>query len=469
MPLPDGRTTPEPVEVASLPFSWLVGLSAGSGVSTASSVVPLVSAVGYYDAQGADGAPTEIQIVSRAAGGTIEVITARVHCADARSRFVFRNVRSVVLPLGQAAVPVLPAVNGEEASASEDWAEVDETGCTGELEGLAHPNLPLIARLGKRRGRGGGWAVEVHSWVNGESHLQCIPCTPRGAAHGQPGHTAGDELEHAGAVKSDRGGAVAVSGNSLSSGGSSAGDRKEKYGVAPIFGELAQKVRAGDELSFVPYSLPSLTLGCCSCEGDRSGKCITGGGNGKLCCCGKEAGCGSSSRGQQNDVKHAMWLADWIGAEALPPALVVVDAESRLHVFELDDGAASEVSSCSSDSTGGSSAGTPYGVDHLKAGMMSRRTSAKSSTSSLMSLTHSERNLPLKGLGDMHVEPDPSRLSPERMSRRARGEYGGKDDGPPIEKTVVLPLDSKYGLGLTLAFEDNRVIVVFLSRGGWQA
>lgn len=382
---------------------------------------------------------------------------------------MFRNVRSVVLPLGRAAAPVLTAVNGEEASASEDWAEVEKTGCTGELEGLAHPNLPLIARLGKRRGGRGGWAVEVHSWVNGGSHLQCIPCTPRGAAHGQPGHTAGAELGHAGAVKND--GAVAVSGSSLSSGGSSAGDRKEEDGVAPIFGELAQKVRAGDELSFVPYSLPSLTLGCCPCEGDRSGKCITGGGNGKVCCCGKEAGCGSRVGGQQSDVKHAMWLADWIGAEALPPALVVVDADSRLHVFELDDGAASEVSSSSSDSTGGSSAGTPYGGDHLKAGMMSRRTSAKSSTSSLLSLTHSERNFPLKGLGDMHVEADPSRLSPERMSRRARGEYGGKDDGPPIEKTVVLPLDSKYGLGLTLAFEENRVIrcCFFIDGGGGQA
>lgn len=477
MPLPDGRTIPEPVEVASLPFSWLVGLSAAASraESTAAAsgpVPPQVSAVGYYDAQGADGAPTELQIVARAAGSTIAVITARVHRATARSRFVFRNTRSVVLPLGQAA-PGFVESRGV-ALAEGLWkgaakqANVDQPTAAGggvDAEGIPHPNLPLIAKLGRQRsgieaGGGGGWAVEVHSWVNGGSHLQCIPCKPRGVENGQAGHTAGAEPAH-----TDKGGganAVFVSSGSVSSDRSSpAGDAKSKHTVAPIFSELARKVRSGDELSFVPYALPSLTLGCQSGQGAH-GEAKNGlgrpGGGGGVCYCGAGVPCRGGCLG---DIRHAVWLADWIGAEALPPALAVIDASSCLHVFELDDGASTEeLAGAGGDGPGSSGPPSAGSVDIFCAdGWLGKRSSTRSSTSSLVSLLNSDRHLQLKGfVGDGKV-PEPN-SSPERMSRRARGEYGGasyREDESPVEKTVVLPLDAKYGLGLTLAFEGNRV------------
>lgn len=435
MPLPDGRTVPEPVEVASLPFSWLVGLSAAGAALIPSAVVPQVSAVGYYDAQSADGAPTELQVVARAAGGTVAVITARVHRATTRSRFVFRNTRSVVLPLGQTAPEAgrggtNGAANSRRNSAEALEGDRSSTGLGG-VEAVPHPNLPLIARLGRSiggvKGSGGGSAVEVHSWVNGGSHLQCIPCKPRGRQKGQLGHTAGAEP----GTKGDDPvrGTVLMSSESFSSDSSSGGqgdNRKDR--VAPVFSDLAQKVRSGDELSFVPYALPSLTLGTV-CKGEGEG-----------------------------DIKNAMWLADWIGAEALPPALAVIDAKSRLHVFELDDGSSSEKpSAADGNGTGAANAPPPASGNAKADGMVASRTSFMSSTGSLVSLTNSERSLHLKGLMEDTKEPG-SNNSPERTSRRARDEVtGSRAGGPPQEKTVVLPLDSKYGLGLTLAFEGHRV------------
>ncbi|CAN0106581.1 unnamed protein product [Laminaria digitata] len=268
MPLPDGRTFPEPIEVASLPVSWSVGISAppgGAGAGGRGSSVAHVSAVGYYDAQSADGAPTELQVVARAAGGTIAVMTARVHRANPRGRFVFRNTRSVVLPLGQSSsAGSAPRVsNGEAGSSRKRGGGANVPGEDGgghwDVDGIPHPNLPLIARLGGK----GAWAVEVDSWVNGGSHLQCIPCKPREGESSQLGHTAGGEPERANGVSGS--GSMNSDSSSDSSSGSSGATRK--YRVAPVFGELAQKVRSGDELSFVPYSLPSLTLGCSECRG----------------------------------------------------------------------------------------------------------------------------------------------------------------------------------------------------------
>lgn len=445
MPLPDGRIVPDPVEVASLPFSWLVGLSATEVDRPAlSAALPQVSAVGYYDTHSVDGAPTELQVAARAAGGTIAVITARVHRSDPNSRFVFRNTRSVVLPIGQDVAQGLftPRRHG------------------GDAKVVVHPNLPLVARLGgkcQRGVRGDAWAVEVHSWVNGGSHLQCIPCKPRGKENGQPGHTAGAEPEGAvdGGDSSD-GGCLIVSPASSSTIGSpvitsvdaaapSGVDGEIKDVVAPVFSELAQKVRSGDELSFVPYALPSLTLGSSSGQGEE----------------GTFGNAQAPPPGSSNEevIKHAMWLADWIGTEALPPALAVVDSKSRLHVFELDDGASSEgrdvAMSVDAAYAGPSSSGD---LQHLrdewqgKWGSSSGRKSLMGESGSVMSLTNSNRSLQFKG---MMMED-----SKERTSMRATGELRGVsvDEGVlPTEKTVVLPLDNKYGLGLTLAFENNQV------------
>lgn len=431
MPLPDGRTVPEPVEVASLPFSWLVGVSRGAATAAAAAATaaskewsaaaaPLVSAVGYYDAQGADGAPAEVQVVAPAAGGTIAVITARVHRADSRSRYVFRNTRSVALPMGQAGVPDPPQ---EARSGAGKGAKVVGLAAVA-TEGVCHPNLPLLARLE------GGCAVEVHSWVNGGSHLQCIPCKPRGGGgRGQPGHTAGAEPGHA-----DKG-AVIMSRSDSGCGDSSDGSGGANGRVAPVLGELAQKVRSGDELSFVPYALPSVTLACCSADENAGGDS-------------SPDASGSSGR-----IEHAMWMSDWVGAEALPPALAVIDGDKRLHVFELDDGASSYGETL--DANGGS---TGDGLSSL-VGMLGKRTPTKSSTGSLASLSNASRDLHMKDLvGQDGKERSPS--PQERTSRRARVDFGGpsfRDDRPPVEKTVVLPLDSKYGLGLTLAFERSRV------------
>lgn len=451
MPLPDGRIVPDPVEVASLPFSWLVGLSATEvDRSALSAALPQVSAVGYYDTHSVDGAPTELQVVARAAGGTIAVITARVHRSDPNSRFVFRNTRSVVLPIGHnlAQGLVTPRRHG------------------GDAKVVIHPNLPLVARLGGKSQRGvkdGAWAVEVHSWVNGGSHLQCIPCKPRGKENGQPGHTAGAEPERASdggdsgdgdclimspASSSTIGSPTTTALNAATSGGVG-GDIKDV--VAPVFSELAQKVRSGDELSFVPYALPSLTLGSSS----RQGEGYVDGGTGKF----SNAETPLPGSSNEEDIKHAMWLADWIGTEALPPALAVVDSESRLHVFELDDGASSEgpdaAMSVDAAYAGPSSSGDPQNLRDEwqgKWGSTSGRKSLMGESGSVMSLTNSHRSLQLKGM----MTED----SKERTSMRAVGEIRGVsvDEGVlPTEKTVVLPLDNKYGLGLTLAFENNQV------------
>lgn len=466
MPLPDGRTIPEPVEVASLPFDWLVGLSANAAASTA---IPQVSAVGYYDAQGgADGAPTEIQVVARAAGGTIAVITARVHRANARSRFVFRNTRSVVLPLGQVASSV-KSIEAETSRKGKDATDSPAVAAAGfgSLEGTPHPNLPLIARLGRNGDRNrGGLAVEVHSWVNGGSHLQCIPCKPTNGESGQLGHTAGAHLGHMDTSDSRRG-AVVRSESMMSDGSSSTFsfssgcDGKEKDRVAPVFSELAQKVRSGDELSFVPYALPSLTLGCTRCnQQTRAAEASqvgleSGVGVAATCGAGGDDALNGGEDGQE-DIKHAMWLADWIGAEALPPALAVIDEKSRLHVYELDDGASSEAPTAEDTGECADVVTTPVGGNYFTD---AHKWASGKSVSSVMSLSHSERHLHMKGLEDTK-EAD---LSPERMSRRARAEYDGgassfkQQDYVPLEKTVVLPLDSKYGLGLTLAFEGSRV------------
>ena len=464
MPLPDGRTTPELVQVASLPFSWLVGLPATRKTepAAASNALPQVSAIGYYDAQAADGAPTELQIAARAAGGTIAIITARVHRSDPNGRFLLRNTRSVVLPLGQGAAGGGPG--------------------HGQVGVLAHPNLPLVARLGARRNRdaagerrGRGWAVEVYSWVNGGSHLQCIPCKPRGKENGQPGHTAGAEPGDAGEYTRNDGRALAVSPGSSSTNvsvataASTAGGGNSNDLVAPIFSELAHKVRSGDELSFVPYALPSLTLGCRSCRGEGA---VGGNGAGEgrgVCSCGAETP-PSASTGAE-DISHAMWLADWIGAEALPPALAVVDSKSRLHVFELDDGASSEGSP--DPVTGAFLAGSAEAESshedpqRLRAEWQQGRwDSSWKRGGSAVSLSNSNRSLHLKGMVEDSQESD--RSSREQMGRRARGEKlggapPGEEDTIPTEKTVVLPLDNKYGLGLTLAFENLRVSVFWVS------
>lgn len=490
MPLPDGRTFPEPVEVASLPFSLSVGLSpppGGAAGGGRGSTVPHVSAVGYYDAQSADGAPTELQVVARAAGGPIAVITARVHRASAKGRFAFRNTRSVVLPLGHSSSLVGSGAGVYNGGARKQGGRAGVPGEGGlasggghwDVEGIPHPNLPLIARLG-----GDGWAVEVDSWVNGGSHLQCIPCKPREGESSQLGHTAGgvparaDGGSSTGSMNRDY-----YSDSSIgSSGGSGGGDGnggdgngRGKDRVAPVFGELAQKVRSGDELSFVPYSLPSLTLGCTKglgTEGESKtsveGKTGASGFSGAYgrAPAGGVAGRASSGAGQ-GDIKHALWLTDWVGAEALPPALAVIDADSRLHVFELDDGASSSASP-PADGTGPAGAGSTgfsFGAGSGggwgqagSEGPSGRFGPTKSSTGSLVSLSNSERHLHMKGF--MEDSKGDGSSSPEMMSRRARTEFGGaalRLDRAPLEKTVVLPLDSKYGLGLTLAFEDNRV------------
>lgn len=166
-------------------------------------------------------------------------------------------------------------------------------------------------------------------------------------------------------------------------------------------------------------------------------------------------------------MKHALWLADWVGAEALPPALAVIDADSRLHVFELDDGASSSESPPADGASAGGAgpasfsfgAGSGGGGAGGGRGLSGRVGSTMSSTGSMVSLSHSERHLHLKGYMEDSKGEDGS-SSPEMMSRRARAEFGGaalRLDKAPLEKTVVLPLDSKYGLGLTLAFEDSRV------------
>ena len=481
MPLPDGRTIPEPVEVASLPFSWLVGLSGGAATAAAAAAaasrsssahgVPQISAVGYYDAQGADGAPTEVQVVARAAGDTIAVITARVHRATARSRYVFRNTRSVVLPLGQAGGGTAPGrlptrsgrVSGAAGAAGAAQSKSKKGAKASLPEGVCHPNLPLLARLDRGEGEAsgaGGWAVEVHSWVNGGSHLQCIPCKPRGSGKGQLGHTAGAEPASSG----DEGGARGLVVSPGSSGGfddSSDSDAKGRDKVAPVFGELAQKVRSGDELSFIPYALPSLTLTCRSRQERSSGDASPG--VDAVCYCGAGAACGGQARGR---IRLALWMSDWIGAEALPPALAVMDDKSRLHVFELDDGASSTEPPSSDD--GGGGGGDTFsakGGDRLDPNALTvgkRMTSSKSSSGSLASLSNNSRHLHMKDMIDQDSKEGGERASsPARMSRRARAEFGGPpslgEDRPPVEKTVVLPLDSKYGLGLTLAFEGNRV------------
>lgn len=462
MPLPDGRTIPEPVEVASLPFSWLVGLSTGASATPITAVVQQVSAVGYYDAQSADGAPTELQVVARAAGGTIAVMTARVHRADVKSRYVLRNTRSVVLPLGQPARGLImdASVNGSSKRAGADVSS--KAAGFGHAEGIAHPNLPLVIRLGRSKSGGESsvsdtWAVEVHSWVNGGSHLQCIPCKPRGSERGQPGHTAGAEPGNS----VDSNNTFIVGQDSFNSSDGSGLDGKAKVKkdrVAPVFSELAQKVRSGDELSFVPYALPSLTLQCHSLPGKtRKVKPTVDESDNVVCYCGAGASCNGQGQGQ-GDIKHAMWLADWIGTEALPPTLAVIDVHSRLHVFELDDGTSSEELPAAGDSSAGVIVpdGSPRREERKS---LRKRTSALSPTVPLTSLSHSRHTF-ITGLMEEETKELDRSSSPGRMSRRARREFGGPDpdvDEAPIEKTVVLPLDSKYGLGLTLSFDDNRV------------
>ncbi|CAN0141615.1 unnamed protein product, partial [Ectocarpus sp. 13 AM-2016] len=93
---------------------------------------------------------------------------------------------------------------------------------------------------------------------------------------------------------------------------SSDGSSDAKGRFAPVLGELAQKVRSGDELSFVPYALPTVTLAC------RSTDESTSGGDSSPDACGGGGGAA---------IEHAMWMSDWVGAEALPPALAVIDGE----------------------------------------------------------------------------------------------------------------------------------------------
>lgn len=451
MPLPDGRTTPGLLEVASLTFRWLAGLATQAPSPGSPRILPHVSAVGYYDAQGAGGAPTELQAVARAAGGTLAVITARLHHESARSKFTFRNTRSVVLPLGLTGGPRGSQVGNQATTerpvGPKNVATVGEAGCE-DGDGVPHPNLPLIARV--RRNARGGWKVEVHSWVNGGSYLQCIPCKPQGHGCGEPGHTAGAEPGH---VAEEDGGKLGDTWLSSDSTGSSVG----LGGVAPLFGELASKVKSGDELSFVPYALPGVTVGCWSCGArstrgrrdvriDEDADSLSPGDG--VCQCQDGGDCnGSGGR-----IAHAMWLADWVGAEGLPPALSVIDGNSRLHVFELDDGAVTEEAPRDSfDAADGMPVAGSTRKYHLRGG---------AGGSTMGSLSHSVKKLSLKGVRGTPLEDCRDR-SDEWTSRRAQADASQRlvvDDGlPPREKTVVLPLDAKYGLGLTLAFQDNQV------------
>lgn len=462
MPLPDGRTTPGLLEVASLTFRWLAGSATQAPSSGNPRVLPRVSAVGYYDTQGAGGAPTELQAVARAAGGTLAVITARLHRESARGKFTFRNTRSVVLPLGLTGRPRFSQVGGQAgtngaAGAKKAVAAAGEAGWE-DADGVPHANLPLIARVrrsgaGAAGSGGGGWKVEVHSWVNGGSHLQCIPCKPRGHGRGEPGHTAGAEPGHA---DEEDGGGGKLGDSWLSS--DSTGNNSVGLGsVAPLFGELASKVKSGDELSFVPYALPEVTVGCSSCGArssrgrsdvrvDEDAESMSMGDGACQCEDGGECNGGGGR------IAHAMWLADWVGAEALPPALAVIDGNSRLHVFELDDGAVAEEAPEDRFEV----------ADGMPAiGLARRHFLGGGAAGSMMgTLSHSMKNLSLKGIGGTRLE-DYRERSGDRPSRRAQADASQRlvlDDGlPPREKTVVLPLDAKYGLGLTLAFQDNQV------------
>lgn len=460
MPLPDGRTTPGLLEVASLPYKWLADSAALTPSPGSPWVLSRVSAVGYYDAQGAGGAPTELQAVARAAGGTLAVITARLHHDGAKGKFAFRNTRSVVLPLGLRGSTLARLENGDQVRASQAVGGMlaSATGrATGALtaasvasDGVPHPNLPLIARLRKGGSCAGdsrsddGWRVEVHSWVNGGSHLQCIPCKPRGHRRGQPGHTAGAEPGH-----TEDGGEDSVGwlgGGSVGNGGVELGS------VAPLFGELASKVKSGDELSFVPYALPSLTVYGFSCGSGSHGRSdFKSNDDSEGNACDRESGWG------EGRIEHTMWLADWIGAEALPPALMVIDSNSRLHIFELDDGAAEEEAPGDRFDVANGMPSAEMGIRRSSLGALSNM----SSTGSFAGiLSHSIRTMDIKGDGGN--SPGVVRDSgSERTSRRAQAETSARlvveDDVTPCEKTVVLPLDATYGLGLTLAFRDNQV------------
>ncbi|CAN0128554.1 unnamed protein product, partial [Ectocarpus sp. 12 AP-2014] len=91
----------------------------------------------------------------------------------------------------------------------------------------------------------------------------------------------------------------------------------------------------------------------------------TGGGDSSPDACGGRGGAA---------IEHAMWMSDWVGAEALPPALAVIDGEKRLHVFELDDGASSSGETLDANGGGGGGGGGSAG-DGLSslAGMLGKR------------------------------------------------------------------------------------------------
>ncbi|CAM9194738.1 unnamed protein product, partial [Sphacelaria rigidula] len=85
--------------------------------------------------------------------------------------------------------------------------------------------------------------------------------------------------------------------------------------------ELAAKVKSGDELSFVPYALPGVRVGC-SLSGTQSGR---GRSDVRLDECADDVStCDGACREDREDgsgdcgggggrIAHAMWLADWVG------------------------------------------------------------------------------------------------------------------------------------------------------------
>ncbi|CAM9541789.1 unnamed protein product, partial [Choristocarpus tenellus] len=109
-PLPDGWSKPQPVEVASLALPSLaahtegvnidsvVASQLGLSIESGSPVARAVSAVGYYHSDGR-GAPSEVQAVACSGNGQVTVVTARVQRDRVRAKYIFRNVRSVALPL----------------------------------------------------------------------------------------------------------------------------------------------------------------------------------------------------------------------------------------------------------------------------------------------------------------------------------------------------------------------------------
>ncbi|CAN0164681.1 unnamed protein product, partial [Discosporangium mesarthrocarpum] len=466
-PLPDGWSSPHPVEVASLTMPTLASSSA-PGAPLAAVGLGAVSSVGYYHSDGR-GAPSEIQAVMCSSDGHITVVTARVQRDNVRAKFVFRNVRAVALPLirgppasraviGGSVAPPDGSMGGGEGGKRGPGAD----GGVGVGGGVVpHPNLPLIAEVSPQ---GNGRRILVHSWVNGGSHLQCIPCRPRGPWDGYQGHAVGSGPEArpgTGAWAGTGAGAGAIKGKAKAEaergqgdGRGAAGGRKDR--VARLFSDLEQKVKSGGELSFVPYALPALDLDDAATLTLPTTR-LSGGppGQGKdkpqSATLGLVLAPGPREDMGQRRVTHAMWVADWLGVEGLAPMLAVVEE-------------------------GGSVAGDaePVGSEGIGRGQGPREALAAvvkttlTSTLRLFELDDGQQQqqqqqpVALRGRAAR-----PGAGSGARAGVRAAGAKAGagvRTGTQAWEKMVRLPLDAKYGLGLTLEFEEGKVVVASFVR-----